>query len=244
MASRVVDGIASSTGSSPSTTAVSAPPRSRFHLDDHPGDGQSTPSTFIRRSRASIRSTSWGSPWGGMIAEVIARSRRSLVRKMIIAGTGPAGGEGIDKVTGSPCSDTARAARPPGPKQFLFFTRTPTGAEPARGSWHGSRKRTDYRDKAISVRSFRALKAINRWGRQSPADLASIHQPRVVINGESDKMVPTATVEIDRRTPTQSARDLHPDAGTGALSGFHGVRPEGPGVSSRAEHEGVPCQHD
>ena len=36
---------------------------------------------------------------GGMIAQVIAQQGPQLVRKMIIAGTGPAGGEGIDKVT-------------------------------------------------------------------------------------------------------------------------------------------------
>ena len=34
-------------------------------------------------------------------------SRRQLVRKMILAGTGPAGGEGIDKVTRISYLDTA-----------------------------------------------------------------------------------------------------------------------------------------
>ena len=49
------------------------------------------------------------------------------------------------------------------------------------------------------MRSFRAqLKAIHRWGQQKPADLASIHQPVLVVNGESDKMVPTKnTVDLD-----------------------------------------------
>src|SRR3954468_8561649 len=36
---------------------------------------------------------------GGMIAQLIAQEEPQLVRKMILAGTGPAGGEGIDKVT-------------------------------------------------------------------------------------------------------------------------------------------------
>ena len=34
---------------------------------------------------------------GGMVAQVIAQEEPQLVRKMILAGTGPAGGEGIDK---------------------------------------------------------------------------------------------------------------------------------------------------
>src|SRR3982751_1184294 len=40
----------------------------------------------------------FGFSMGGMIAQVIAQQEPQLVRKMIIAGTGPAGGEGIDKV--------------------------------------------------------------------------------------------------------------------------------------------------
>ena len=36
---------------------------------------------------------------GGMVAQVIAQEEPQLVRKLILAGTGPAGGEGIDKVT-------------------------------------------------------------------------------------------------------------------------------------------------
>src|SRR4051794_3912125 len=41
----------------------------------------------------------FGFSMGGMIAQVIAQQELQLVRKMIVAGTGPAGGEGIDKVT-------------------------------------------------------------------------------------------------------------------------------------------------
>src|SRR5690349_21866448 len=41
----------------------------------------------------------FGFSMGGMIAQLIAQREPGLVRKMIIAGTGPAGGDGIDKVT-------------------------------------------------------------------------------------------------------------------------------------------------
>jgi pimeloyl-ACP methyl ester carboxylesterase len=40
----------------------------------------------------------FGFSMGGMIAQEIALMEPQLVRKMIIAGTGPAGGEGISKV--------------------------------------------------------------------------------------------------------------------------------------------------
>ena len=39
---------------------------------------------------------------GGFIAQVIAREQPPLVRTIILAGTGSAGGEGIDKVTTRP----------------------------------------------------------------------------------------------------------------------------------------------
>jgi len=69
------------------------------------------------------------------------------------------------------------------------------------------------------VGSFRAqLKAIHRWGQQNPADLASIHQPVLVMNGESDKMVPTKnTVDLDRRLPN-SQLVVYPTPGTAGCS--------------------------
>ena len=83
-------------------------------------------------------------------------------------------------------------------------------------------ERTDDRDKAISIGSFRAqLKAIHRWGQQKPAHLASIHQPALVVNGESDKMVPTKnTIDLDQRLPN-SQLVLYPDAGHGGVFQFH-----------------------
>src|SRR5205085_4125002 len=102
------------------------------------------------------------------------------------------------------------------PKQFLFFTRTPNGRRAGKEFLARLEERTNDRDKAISVGSFRAqLKAIHRWGRQKPADLASIHQPVLVMNGESDKMVPSKnTVDLERRL-RDSQFVLYPDAGHG-----------------------------
>jgi pimeloyl-ACP methyl ester carboxylesterase len=165
----------------------------------------------------------FGFSLGGMIAQVIAQEEPRLVRKMIIAGTGPAGGEGIEKVTGITYFDTVRGLLTRrDPKEFLFFTRTPNGRRAAKEFLARLEERTDDRDKAISVRSFRAqLKAIHRWGQQKPADLTSIHQPVLVMNGESDRMVPTKnTVDLDRRLPN-SQLVLYPDAGHGGVFQFH-----------------------
>jgi pimeloyl-ACP methyl ester carboxylesterase len=165
----------------------------------------------------------FGFSMGGMIAQVIAQQQPQLVRRMIIAGTGPAGGEGIDKVTRVTYLDTARGLLTrQDPTQFLFFTRTPNGRRAGKEFLARLEERSNDRDKAISVRSFRAqLKAIHRWGQQQPADLASIHQPVLVMNGESDKMVPTTnTVDLARRLPNTQLV-VYPDAGHGGVFQFH-----------------------
>lgn len=165
----------------------------------------------------------FGFSMGGMIAQVIAQEEPRLVRKMILAGTGPAGGDGIDKVTRISLLDTARGLLTRrDPKEFLFFTRTPNGRGAAKEFLARLEERTNDRDRAISVGSFRAqLKAIHRWGQQEPADLSSIHQPVLAMNGESDKMVPTKnTVDLDRRLPN-SQLVVYPDAGHGGVFQFH-----------------------
>ncbi len=165
----------------------------------------------------------FGFSMGGMIAQVIAQEQPQLVRKMIIAGTGPAGGVGIDKVTRVSYLDTARGLLTrQDPKQFLFFTRTPNGIRAGKEFLARLEERTNDRDKAITVRTFRAqLKAIHQWGLEKPANLATIHQPVLVANGDNDKMVPTSnTVDLDRRLPN-SQLVIYPDAGHGGVFQFH-----------------------
>src|SRR5215212_1657283 len=217
---RVVDGIAA---------------KHRVITFDNRGVGASsgsTPTTIEDMARDAVTFTRalgfdqvdlFGFSMGGMIAQLIAQEEPQLVRKMILAGTGPAGGKGIEKVTRISYHDTARGLLTRrDPKEFLFFTRTPNGRGAANEFLARLEERTNDRDKAISVRSFRAqLKAIHRWGQQKPADLSSIQQPVLVLNGESDKMVPTTnTVDLDRRLPN-SQLVLYPDAGHGGVFQFH-----------------------
>jgi pimeloyl-ACP methyl ester carboxylesterase len=165
-----------------------------------------------------------GFSMGGMIAQVIAANQSQLVRKLIIAGTGPAGGEGIKDVTRISHLDTIRGLLTlQDPKQFLFFTRTPNGRQAGKEFLARLKERTQNRDKAISVKSYGAqLKAIHRWGLDRPADLSVIRQPVLVVNGESDKMVPTAnSYDLARRLP-DSELVIYPDAGHGGIFQFHG----------------------
>jgi pimeloyl-ACP methyl ester carboxylesterase len=160
---------------------------------------------------------------GGMIAQVIALQEPQLVRKLILTGTGPAGGEGIDKVTRISNLDLARALLTlRDPKTYLFFTRTPNGKRSAKEFLARLKERTENRDKAMSLSGYRAqLKAIRRWGLQQPADLSVIEQPVLVANGDNDRMVPTTnTVDLDRRLPN-SELVIYPDAGHGGIFQNH-----------------------
>jgi pimeloyl-ACP methyl ester carboxylesterase len=164
-----------------------------------------------------------GFSMGGMIAQVIAQDEPQLVRKLILAGTGPAGGEGIKNVTRISNLDTIRALLTfTDPKQFLFFTRTPNGRRAGQKFLARLKERTRDRDKKISLKSYAAqLKAIHRWGLQQPSDLSVIHQPVLVANGDSDKMVPTKnSADLARRLPG-SELVIYPDAGHGGIFQFH-----------------------
>jgi pimeloyl-ACP methyl ester carboxylesterase len=164
-----------------------------------------------------------GFSMGGMIAQVIAADEPQLVRKLILAGTGPAGGDGITNVTRIAHLDTLRGLLTlQDPKQFLFFTRTPGGRQAGKAFLARLKERTEERDKSISLRSYGAqLKAIHRWGKQQPADLSVIRQPTLVANGESDRMVPTInSVDLAQRLPNADLV-VYPDAGHGGVFQFH-----------------------
>ena len=160
---------------------------------------------------------------GGMIAQVIALQEPQLIRKLILTGTGPAGGLGIDKVTRISNLDVARAVLTfRDPKTYLFFTRSPNGKRAAKEFLARLKERTENRDKPITLSGYRAqLKAIHRWGHQKPADLSVIEQPVLVANGDNDRMVPTTnTVDLDRPLPN-SELVIYPDAGHGGIFQNH-----------------------
>lgn len=160
---------------------------------------------------------------GGMIAQVIAQTDPQLIRRLILAGTGPAGGEGIKNVTRISHYDTVRALLTfQDVKQFLFFTRTPNGIRAGKQFLARLKERTQDRDKAIRLKSyFSQLKAIHRWGLAQPQDLSVIKIPVLVANGDDDRMVPTSnTYDMDRRLPN-SELVIYPDGGHGGIFQYH-----------------------
>jgi len=161
----------------------------------------------------------FGFSMGGMISQEIVLKEPGLVRRMILAGTGPAGGEGISTVAGVANYDLIRAKLTgQDPKQYLFFTRTPQGIEAGKAFLNRLQERTDNRDKEIGVGAYVAqLQALSAWGQKTPADLSVVRQPVLVVNGDADRMVPTVnSYDLAKRLP-KSQLIIYPDAGHGGL---------------------------
>jgi pimeloyl-ACP methyl ester carboxylesterase len=160
---------------------------------------------------------------GGFVAQDITLKAPELVRKLILTGTGPAGGQGIDKV--------GRMSWPlmikglltlRDPKFYLFFTSTANGRQAAKAFLKRLKERRKNRDKGPSPRAFlRQLKAIAAWGRQAPQDLGSIKIPVLIANGDNDIMVPSVnSAEMARRIPGAQLV-IYDDAGHGGIFQNH-----------------------
>lgn len=165
----------------------------------------------------------FGFSMGGMIAQEIVLKEPHLVRRMILAGTGPAGGEGISTVAGVANYDLIRATLTgQDPKQYLFFTRTPTGIEAGKAFLKRLQERTDNRDTEIAIGAYVSqLQALSAWGQKRPADLSGVRQPVLVANGHDDRMVPTRnSYDLAKRLPNAQLV-IYPDAGHGGIFQYH-----------------------
>jgi pimeloyl-ACP methyl ester carboxylesterase len=164
-----------------------------------------------------------GFSMGGMVAQEIALSEPQLVRKMLLAGTGPAGGQGISSVMWVSFYDMLRGYLTfQDPKQFLFFPRTPEAIAAGKDFLARLKERTNDRDEEITVSAFAAqLKALRTWGQKAPADLSVIKQAVLVANGDADRMVPTDnTRDLAKRLPN-SELVIYPNAGHGGIFQYH-----------------------
>lgn len=160
---------------------------------------------------------------GGGVAQMVALQAPELVRRMILAGTGPRGGGGIDKITRIAVIAYLKAALTlSDPRNFLFFPRTPDGKRAAKDYIARLKERTQDRDQRISLQARRAqLKAIRSAGLSAPDDLSVITQPVFVANGDRDLMVDSShSLDMARRLPNATLK-IYPDSGHGGVFQHH-----------------------
>ncbi|MGM8061169.1 alpha/beta fold hydrolase [Vogesella indigofera] len=156
---------------------------------------------------------------GGGVAQMVALQAPELVRRIVLAGTGPRGGGGIDKITRIAVTAYLKAALTwSDPRNFLFFPRTPEGKRAANDYFARLKERTQNRDKPISLQARRAqLQAIRTAGLSAPDDLSVITQPVFVANGDRDLMVDSShSADMASRLPN-ARLTIYPDSGHGGV---------------------------
>jgi len=196
------------------------------------GSGGSTPKTVEEMARDAVtfigalgfsKVDLLGFSLGGFVAQVIAQQQPGLVRKIILAGTGPAGGEGIANV-GAVLQDAfgKAGATNKHPKQFLFFTQTRNGQAAADDFLRRLKERTKDLDTPVSNETVQAqLAAIGAWGQGDATTLGTVQHPVLVVNGDDDVMVPSFnSFELARRLPNAQL-SIFPDAGHGGIFQHH-----------------------
>ena len=160
---------------------------------------------------------------GGGVAQMVALQAPNLVRRVILAGTGPRGAEGINKITRTAVFAYIKAALTlSDARNFLFFPRDPEGKRAAKDYFARLKERITDRDRPIALQTRRAqLNAIRSAGLSAPDDLSVIAQPVLVANGDRDLMVHSShSADMARRLPS-SELVIYPNSGHGAVFQFH-----------------------
>jgi pimeloyl-ACP methyl ester carboxylesterase len=190
--------------------------------------GGETPGTVSEMTRHALafcdalglkQFTVVGFSLGGMIAQQLALDHPDRVRRIILLGTGPRGGEGM---TFTELSAEERAD----PERFLLGALfSPTDASQAAGRAFLNRlaARTHDRDLPVSTRTVEAqLRAIREWGTVPSSNrystLRDIAQPTLVVHGNKDIVVlPINAFILAERLP-DAHLIMYPDSNHGAHS--------------------------
>lgn len=193
------------------------------------GDDAATIADMAKDSLAFIRALGYEKvdimafSMGGFISQELLALVPGLVRKLVLAGTGPRGGEGVSDVVGLTYIDMAKALFTfVDPKYYLFFTSTDPGKKAAHAFLARLKERTENRDIEVKFKTLQAqLHAIKVWGHEPPADLSVFDLPVFVANGDHDRMVPTPnSYDLAKRFPNAQLH-IYEDAGHGGVFQFH-----------------------
>lgn len=160
---------------------------------------------------------------GGFITQELLLIEPQLVRKAILAGTGPRGGAGVSDVVGLTYKDIFKGVFSfRDPKFYLFFTQNEVGKVAAKDFLKRLKERTENRDKKVKLSVLKAqLKAIETWGHEPPADLSVFKLPVFIANGDADRMVPTPnSYDMARRFPNATLK-IYPNSGHGGIFQYH-----------------------
>jgi pimeloyl-ACP methyl ester carboxylesterase len=157
---------------------------------------------------------------GGYVAQALTLRRPELVRRLILVGTGPRGGEpptDPNYVRHATATDPATGESPLESFLYLFFSPSERGQAAGRAFWERRHRRTDDVDPPSSPQTMAAQSAaIADWRQvrgERFAELASIGQPTLVVNGSNDVMIPTINSYLLSQHIPDAQLIVYPDSG-------------------------------
>lgn len=162
-----------------------------------------------------------GFSMGGLIAQQITIDRPELVNKLILVGTGPKAGQGMQSLT--PEAQQIFGATYKVPEELwlsVFFTQSARSQEAGRKFLDRFRARTEDRDPQIKESvvgaQVAALAAYNVITEDRYSDLKKITQPTLVVNGSNDVIIYTVNSFILQQNLPNAQLILYPDANHGS----------------------------
>jgi pimeloyl-ACP methyl ester carboxylesterase len=158
---------------------------------------------------------------GGMVAQEITLQAPDLVRKLILVGTGPRGGEGMGSLT-TVAKKIFGAHYDPPEHLWLAVLFSPSKAAQAAGKEFLKRKhlRQERRDPEVNDKVSPAqVAAMDEWGvqkQESYGYLKTIKQPTLVVNGSNDVIMPTVNSFIIQQKILDAQLIIYPDSNHGS----------------------------
>jgi pimeloyl-ACP methyl ester carboxylesterase len=161
-----------------------------------------------------------GHSMGGLVAQEVALARPELVRRLMLVGTGPRGGEGIGALPAWVAElFTRKYERQEDMWLPILFAPTETSQAAGRAYVERIVARPD-RDTAVSDQSIAAQgAALAAYGAAKDpryAHLKGLRLPVLVVNGSDDIVVPTINSYILQQFLPDAELILYPDANHGA----------------------------
>jgi pimeloyl-ACP methyl ester carboxylesterase len=158
---------------------------------------------------------------GGLVAQALTLAKPGLVRRLVLVGTGPRGGEGMASLT--PEAQAVFGSTYANPDDMwlgVFFTPTEKSQAAGRAFLKRFRLRQEGRDPEVSEKVGPAqITAIGKWGapRAGAFDyLREITHPTLVINGSNDVIIYTVNSFILQQNLPYAQLILYPDSNHGS----------------------------
>jgi pimeloyl-ACP methyl ester carboxylesterase len=156
-----------------------------------------------------------GFSMGGMVAQAFAKDNAARIRRLILVGTSPRGGDPSPYI--AEVSQRARGDAGLDDMAWLFFGQSEAGRAAAATYWERRHARTHDVDPPSGLQTIIAQVAAGRdWLEphgERFADLAAITMPTLVVNGQLDVMLNTInSVHLQQNLPNGQLI-IYPDSG-------------------------------